>query len=84
MNPHLILSVQTHQGLLIHVTQEKEKRYRITWRHIDSSSWVDIGAFSTQRKALQYAFRMTKAGQRLNFETLSITSDANICQDEKE
>jgi hypothetical protein len=84
MNPYLIFSVQTPKGLLIHVTREKEKRYRITWCHIDSSTWVDIGGFSTQHKALQYAFRMVKAGQRLNFKTLSITSDANICQDEKE
>jgi len=84
MNPHLILSVQTHQGLLIHVTREKEKVYRVNWQHEDSPSWVDIGAFSTQHKALQYVFRMTKAAQRLKFETLLITSDANVCQDEKE
>ena len=84
MNPHLILSVQTPKGLLIRVIREKEKRYRIMWRHIDSPSWVDIGAFSTQHKALQYVFRMTKAAQRLKFETLLITSDANVCQDEKE
>jgi hypothetical protein len=84
MNPHLILSVQTHQGLLIRVTREKEKVYRVNWQHEDSPSWVDIGAFSTQHKALQYAFRMTKAAPRLKFETLLITSDANVCQDEKE
>ena len=84
MNPHLILSIQTPKGLLIHVTREKEKVYRVNWQHEDSPSCVDVGAFSTQHKALTYVFRMVKAGRRLNFETLSITSGENICQDEKE
>ena len=84
MNPHLILSIQTPKGLLIRVTREKEKVYRVNWQHEDSPSCVDIGAFSTQHKALTYAFRMVRAGRRLNFETLSITSGENICQDEKE
>jgi hypothetical protein len=84
MNQRLIFSAQTLTGLLIHVTREKENRYRVNWRHIDAPSWVDIGAFSTQHKALKYAFRMVKAGQRLNFKTLSITSGENVCSDEKE
>ena len=84
MPQKIIFTAETPQGLHLRVTRENPKIYRINWKNQDSLRWVNVGAFSTQYKAMRYAFRMIRASRRLEFSTLLITSDIKICSEVKD